>query len=206
VKVPPQETGQQDDPKSQRVTHAQWELTPEAFAKLLASFSPDEEEASKLYLSFHLKLVRFFEWKGCRDAENLVDVTFNRVARKLYEGQIIDNVYAFSRRVADIVYMETWKPEDRLAEEEIIESIPSETIEDDDIRERRLKCLDECLAKEVSENRALILEYFSQEAKAKEIRRRMAARLGIPLNALRIRVHRIREKLEKCLEVCMTPA
>jgi DNA-directed RNA polymerase specialized sigma24 family protein len=206
VDIPPQENHRREEPKRQRVTHAQWELTPEALTKLLAAFSPNEAEASKLYLSFHLKLVRFFEWKGCRDAEHLVDVTFNRVARKLCEERLIDNVYAFSRRVADIVLKETWKAQERLADEETLGIMFTEPVDEDDMRERRLKCLDECLTKETPENRALILEYFGQNDKAKEIRRRMAALLGIPPNALRIRVHRIRERLEKCLELCMTPA
>jgi DNA-directed RNA polymerase specialized sigma24 family protein len=206
VKLSPQEDHRREDPARTRVTHSQWELTPEAFAKLLAAFSPNQEQAGQLYLSFHSKLVRFFEWKCCRDAEHLVDVTFNRVARKLCEGQPIENVCAFSRGVAEIVLKETWKQQDRLAPEQAIETIAYESVDDDDIREQRLKCLDECLAKQASENRALVLEYFSQEAKAKEIHDRMATRLGISLNALRIRVHRIRERVEECLELCMTAA
>lgn len=206
MKLPPPENNAREDQNRPRVTHAQWELTPEAFAKLLAAFSPNQEEAGQLYLSFHLKLVRFFEWKCCRDAEHLVDVTFNRVARKLCEGQAIENVRAFSRGVAEIVLKESWKQQDRLAPEQAIESISYESVDDDDMRERRLKCLDECLAKQPPENRALVLDYFGQEAKAKEIHDTMATRLGISLNALRIRVFRIREKLEKCLELCMTPA
>lgn len=204
--LPPKKESPQPDEKI-RVTHAQWELTPEAFAKLLAAFSPDEKEAGRLYLSLHLKLVRLFEWNACRDAEHLVDVTFNRVARKLCEGQIIDNAIGFSLGVAHMVIKEARKQQERLSLLPEDANIPAEDpAGDDHLRELTLKCLDKCLAELAPESRALILEYYCQETKAKEIRRKLASRLGIPLNALRIRALRVREKLEKCVVVCMASA
>jgi hypothetical protein len=46
----------------------------------------------------------------------------------------------------------------------------------------------------------LLIEYYKGE-KGDRIRHRklLARQLGIPPNALRIRVHRIREKLERCV-------
>lgn len=186
------------------MTHAEWALTPESFRKLLAAFSADEEEANRLYLSTHLKLVRFFEWKTCRDPEHQVDITLNRVARKLLEGQQIENVASFAWGVAQVVFMESLKPPDRFSVDvEDVDLIAPERTSADDTREQRLQCLDNCLDELPPESRTLIVEYYQQEKKAKEVRRRLAAQLGIPLNALRIRAHRIRLELEKCLELCL---
>ncbi|MEN3332706.1 MAG: hypothetical protein V7641_2071 [Blastocatellia bacterium] len=64
--------------------------------------------------------------------------------------------------------------------------------------ERRLNWLAGCLSQLPAESRALILDYYQGE-RGERIRHRkqMAERLGIPQNALRIRVHRIRERLEQ---------
>ncbi len=55
-----------------------------------------------------------------------------------------------------------------------------------------------------AENRELIIEYYQEEKRAKIDRRKnLAERLGVPLNALRIRAHRIRAKLEECVHECV---
>jgi hypothetical protein len=50
----------------------------------------------------------------------------------------------------------------------------------------------------------MILSYYEGKERVKiENRKRMAETLGVPMNSLRIRVHRIREKLENCLVNCL---
>ena len=49
-------------------------------------------------------------------------------------------------------------------------------------------------------NRELIVEYYRKEGRQKiDHRVAMAERLGIPLNALRSRAQRVRDKLERCI-------
>ena len=52
-------------------------------------------------------------------------------------------------------------------------------------------------------DRKLILSYYEGAATKIENRKQMAESLGISVNGLRIRVHRIREKLEKCITACL---
>jgi DNA-directed RNA polymerase specialized sigma24 family protein len=74
-------------------------------------------------------------------------------------------------------------------------SISSSTIDNDN--DPRQDCFDECLERLREKERTLILDYYQEEGHAKiENHKEMAARMGIPLNALRIRVHRIRVRLE----------
>jgi DNA-directed RNA polymerase specialized sigma24 family protein len=69
--------------------------------------------------------------------------------------------------------------------------------------ERRLECLDGCLAQLRPDQRELVVDYY-RDAKRRKIERRraLAARLGISLNALAIRACRIRSTLETCVSAC----
>jgi hypothetical protein len=56
-------------------------------------------------------------------------------------------------------------------------------------------------------NREIILSYYQDERRAKiDRRKRLAEQLKISLDALRIRAHRIRKGLEKCIASCLPPA
>src|SRR4029434_1975050 len=70
-------------------TARKWILTPEAFDSLLAAFDPNRESAAQKYLEIRGNLVRFFEWRGCPFPEDHADETFNRVARKIADGEQI---------------------------------------------------------------------------------------------------------------------
>jgi hypothetical protein len=57
------------------------------------------------------------------------------------------------------------------------------------------------------ENRKLMLGYYEGEGREKiENRLELARKLKIPLNALRIRVHRIKRTLEECIAECLQTA
>jgi DNA-directed RNA polymerase specialized sigma24 family protein len=70
-----------------------------------------------------------------------------------------------------------------------------------------MQCFDKCLEGLSSERRFLIVEYYQQERRDKiDRRQKLAERLGIPQNALRIRAHRIRVALENCITECLEAA
>lgn len=72
-----------------------------------------------------------------------------------------------------------------------------------EIQEQRLECLERRLQELSPEQRALVIEYY-RDARGQRIERRreMAKRLGITMNALSIRVSRIRAALEASVESC----
>jgi len=199
-------TGEQPS-KSARSAQPQgkWILTQQAFDRLLASLSPDREEAGKQYEIIRLKLVRFFEWRSSGSPEDHADETINRVARKISEGETITNLNGYCYGVAKLVFMEVLKEQERLRS--VSRGIPT-TIQapqlEDDRSNRRLRCFDRCLDRLPPESRNLIVEYYQEERRAKiELRKQLAERLSIPLNALRIRAHRVRISLEECVTECL---
>jgi len=181
-------------------------LSQQAFDKLLNRFSTNREAAGIEYETTRQKLVRFFLSRSIDLADVYADETINRVARRIDEGQDIDNLRGYFYGVAQLVFKEILKDKDRAAVP--IEDAPPQRLaqkapeqKDPDLR---LMCFDRCLESLAPESRQLILEYYEEEGRAKIVRRQqLADRLRIPLNALRIRAHRIRVGLEECIQSCL---
>lgn len=187
---------------SQDKQKTDWELTKEAFHKLLALFSPDLNEATAKHQAIRRRLQRFFEWNGFSNAEDLVDKAISRVARKLIEGEEIFNVSAYFAGVARNIEREENRKIKRFVN---LDDVPEPTApepEPDSEKERRLDCLQECLEKLSVVNRTLILSYYDYENKI-DARKKLANSLGIPMNALRIRAYRLRTPLEGCVKECL---
>jgi DNA-directed RNA polymerase specialized sigma24 family protein len=185
---------------------AKWSLTREAFDKLLNAFSPDRDEAAAKYELMRRKLVRYYEWRGIEPADEYADETLNRTARRIDEGQIIDNLMSYIYAVARLVFMEALKSRERAHVP--LPDVPPPNLHAKPLEETepepRVVCLDECLESLPVENRKLIIDYYQEERRAKiELRQELADRLAIPLNALRIRAHRIRITLEQCINRCV---
>jgi len=189
-----------------------WTLTPEAFERLLSSFDPDREHAGQKYENTRRKLLEFFEARGSHKPDEHADETFNRVARKIVEGEAIENLNNYCYGVARFLWMEVSRGR---AKEPIpfvddhVPSTPSGADEEEreqlrQKRERRLECFEECLRKLPDETRTFIVEYYREENGLKiEQRKQQAARLNTSLNALRLRASRLRRELGVCINSCL---
>lgn len=187
-----------------RDAHTKWVLTEGIFAQLLDQFSPNPQEAAVLYERMRVKLTRYFEWHSSISAEQDVDETFDRVARRISEGERISNLSAYFSSVARLVFMESLRERRRIEPLEAVPEVAAESPSQYDQKELRMRCLDECLAKLPIESQKLILAYYYAEGRTKINRRKqLADTLDIPLNALRIRAHRIRVNLEECVRNCV---
>jgi RNA polymerase sigma factor (sigma-70 family) len=179
------------------------DLSQEAFDKLLAWLDPDREEAGRKYEVIRSRLIKIFICRGCREAEELADETFNRVMSKI---ETISESYTgdpalFFYGVARNIYLEHLKRE-RVRPA----GLPPQREPGEDL-ERMHDCLDQCLRRLGPDRRELIVHYYDGEKGVRiEGRRLLAERLGLAVNALRIRAHRIRAELQKCVEGCLGAA
>lgn len=175
------------------------ELTKEGFDRLLAWLDEDREKAAEKYEEIRNRLMKVFESRGCASPDRLADETIDRVARRIhevaatYEGKPV----LYFHGVARLVHLEylrrrpLWLPTS-------IDDTPEEI-------EERYDCLEQCLNRLTPRNRELILDYYDDKRQTGTDPRKQAAwRLGISPNALRIRAHRIRESLGKCIGACLT--
>jgi len=170
-----------------------------SFDGFLARLDPaDREAAGARYEELRETLVRFFRWRGAVMPEELADEALRRVERKVSEGVEVGDVRLFALGVARLLLLEELK--DRVRHERALDEWRREVVAPPRRDDRRMAALESCLDRLDLDSRALLLEYYTGERSTKiDNRRRIAARLEIPLPSLRIRVHRLRERLEKCV-------
>ena len=179
----------------------EWVLTQEAFDALLDWLDPNRDAAARKYETVRLRLIKIFACRGCSEAEDLADETINRVTSKLadikpgFEGDPARYFYAVAKKI--------------LLEHSRVKATPTITppSPEDEETESMYARLEHCLEKLTPVNRELVLGYYQEEKHAKiENRKAMAARLGIAVNALRIRAHRIRAWLQECVKQSLPSA
>jgi DNA-directed RNA polymerase specialized sigma24 family protein len=179
-------------------------LTPESLEALLVFLDADRHRAGLQYEAIRRRLVRLFEWRGFGNPEDLADETINRVARRIQEGTEVRSAdpYGYFCGVAHLLSKEVARRASReraALEREDWQPAPSADEPDAD---DRLDCLRHCLQRLPGEQRELVLRYH-QESDHIRSRQMLSQQLGIPMNALRIRVHRVRRKLEDCVRECL---
>jgi RNA polymerase sigma factor (sigma-70 family) len=187
-----------------------WTLTHESLERLLLVLDSDREKAGQKYEAIRKRLIRLFEWRGCRSPESLADETIDRVTRRIDEGVDIraEDPGVYFCGVARNVLREYWtsiqrEKKFRQSESSSDFSHGEDQLEQDEATER-LECLERCLAELPSDSLRLITLYYqSNRAERIESRAQLARELGLTLGSLRVRAHRIRKNLEDGVNECM---
>jgi len=175
-----------------------WVLSQESFDALLNWLGPERERAGQRYEEIRTRLIKIFTCRGCCDPEDLADETINRVIKRLHEieGELTGDQAKYFYGVANKVHLEYLRRKH-------IQPIVAPTADTNRI-EMQYQCLEQCLSRLSEENRHLVLEYYQLERKARiDQRKALAKELGIKVNALRIRAHRIRAMLQDCVQNCL---
>jgi hypothetical protein len=157
---------------------------------VLALFDPDPARAAAHYEALRERLVRFFAWKSVRTPEECADETIDRVAQRLAGGEEIKagEPARYFHGVARNVLREYWAREQREARHRAL--WPREALVQPP-EAPAAQCLHRCLEALAPETRRLALEYYDGTGGERiASRRAMAARLGVPIAALRVRMHR----------------
>ena len=189
------------------VPRQKWTLTPESFDKLLLAFGGDRDAGGEKYLEIRSNLMRFFEWRGCSFPEDHADETINRIAKRIDEGEEILNPAGYAMGVARLLLLEIIKSRQREQSALTEMGTATDVYEAPEDGDQRLDCLQNCLQTLSTDNRELILQYYQGEKSEKiQNRKNLLDRLGIPVNTLRMRVLRLREKLQTCVEECVSRA
>jgi len=176
-------------------------LTAESFGKFIRWLSPDDELAVREYQSIRRKLVRYFVHKGCPDPDELFDQTVDIIVGKI--DAIVErpaSPLAYCYGVAKNV----WRQNMRERKPVILDEDPvSPEASDSGVYERELQCLDHCVEQLSASDRDVITRYHHGQGREKiDHRRLLADGLG-GMNALRIRVCRIRKDLRTCVTGCV---
>ncbi|MEO1333993.1 MAG: hypothetical protein AAFV29_00050 [Myxococcota bacterium] len=170
---------------------------------LLVFLNPEASVAERaaIYARLREKLEGIFTWRGCADPQGLADETFDRVARKVQAGLTVETPAAYVLGVARRVALEAKRAEARITStppETLVAAPPNASIE------LYHRTLDRCLAALPAHDRDLLLSYHRGDGRQRiDGRRALAERVGLPLATLRVRAHRIRLVVERCLKKCL---
>jgi RNA polymerase sigma factor (sigma-70 family) len=176
-------------------------ITEELFEALLAWLDPDREVAGRKYEVIRVGLIRIFIAKGFSDAEDLADQVINRVMTRLPDirGSYVGEPVNYFRGVARNLIHEARRR--REVATEVFPEHPGQTVA---VATDEYDCLLKCLRLLPAEKRELVLDFYLYEKRDKIAHHKSLARqLGITESNLRVRVHRIRETLEKCVLECV---
>lgn len=172
------------------------EPTREGFDKLLRWLHPDRDTAGEIYARIEIRVIRIFSSRGCCDAEDLADKTYNVVITKIdwltenFEGDPALYFYAVAKRI----YLES------LRQRKPVPLPPPPDPEPEEVEEVR-GYLDDCLDELSSSDRNVALRYHEGEKGEKiKNRQQLAEELNISRNALRIKVYYLHTRLRDCIE------
>ncbi len=174
-----------------------WQLDEAAFRGLLRALHADPAQAAREYERLRVRLGRYFGLHGLPHPLDAVDEAFNRLAKRLSEGEAVRNVEAYLAGIARLVMLEQRQ---RLARERqmLLRLVSSpEQGEDDD---RMLTALESCLGELPEESRVLLSRYYVARGTERiRARERIARELGMSVNSLRNRMLRLRQRLERAV-------
>ncbi len=137
-------------------------LTKEDFDCLLSWLDPDRERAAGKYEAIRTRLIKVLNSRGCAVSEDLVDETFDRVARKVqviaetYEGDPALYFYGTAKKV----YQEHLR-KSAAASPQLPPPAPS--ADEQEEGERAFDCLDRCMQLLPPRNREIVLVYYQEE-------------------------------------------
>jgi DNA-directed RNA polymerase specialized sigma24 family protein len=172
---------------------------PAVFAHLLNWLDSDRDRAGEKYEAIRRGLIKMFASRGFDNAEDLADETFDRVAAR--SAQIFENYVGDPMRyfygVARLVMHEAEKRQP--AHDPVLAIVGKESASNE-----TYSCLEKCLEHLSASNRDLIFQYYASEQKNKvDNRNALAQSFGMSPNALRLRVHKIRQALQNCITLCL---
>ena len=176
-------------------------LNSKSYSLLLETFSSDEKVAAFAYAKLRDSLIRFFQIKGDDAPDEAADETLDRVAAKLSEAVLIEDLTKYSFGVARLVFLENLrkaqKQKKAFEDFRLSNALQKNDEETDDFAPFR-KCFESLPDAEKN-----ILQTYFDDLPFDEInenRLKLTDKLGVSLNNLRLKIFRLRRRLEDCVQ------
>ena len=164
------------------------------FDELFKLLEPDAASTQSRFSQCRRKLSRFFVWRHCEDPDNLADETIVRLLKNVNNGQKISaqRPYSYVYGIASNVFHEYLRV--RKKNVVLTELSLSETA----VTPGEDGCGSLCLKKLDPNKRELLVHYYLDN----EDRDKIAEEQLGSINALRLKIHRIKQELKRCWEDC----
>jgi len=180
------------------------DLDEQSFARLLEFLASSGVPRSVAYERIRTKLCKFFAWRGAHAADELADETLTRVAIKLTESErYAERPEAFVLGVARMIHLEWTRRQGRWVSFDERTAEPA-VVAPHEGRDEWLSALEQCLQKLSASEHSLLLRYHEARGETRgAVRQALADELAIGLSVLRVRMHRMRQQLETCVQARM---
>jgi DNA-directed RNA polymerase specialized sigma24 family protein len=165
----------------------------DAFEEFLIRLEPDLSSPSQRYARLRNRLIKFFEWRKCRDREGLTDETIKRLLDHINARDEIDRPSSYVYAIATNVYREYVRRAVKVVDLANDLSLPLNDSND------FVECARLCIKKLTDDKRLLVEQYYSDEGNRAELARQENLSLG----TLRLKIHRIKKELKECYSKCM---
>jgi hypothetical protein len=160
-------------------------------SQLLAVFDPDPKRAEERYLELHQKLVRYFEWNQAAEPDDMAQEALKRGFVRLQEGQKIttDDPAGYFFGIARNLVREGWsvRKTEPLEDQPLVAAQPS--FRSLNPSEQAI-FLRQCLHTLPKEDIEMLMAYVEGNGEA------WGRKTGLEPGALRLRIHRLRKRLE----------
>lgn len=183
------------------------EVAKENFDKLLDWLSPDRDVAGIRFERIRDGLIRYFRLKGCHEPELLADESMNRVINRIDTLDLMTGAsptslfYGFAGKVF-LEYLRTEKNRHIQLSDAFERVLVRAARSSSNVA---IDCLRECMNDLNIFDGKLIIEYYSEDKRAKfELRRQIAFQNEMAMGTLHTRIHRIKGTLRPCVEKCMS--
>ena len=165
--------------------------------QLFRTLEPEADSVAEGFERCRRKLVKFFIWRRCTEPEDLADETISRLLKTTNAGTQIsaDKPYSFAYAIAMNVFREysrRIKVRGEVASIDEILEIPAHSSEPVD------ECQKLCLDRLSEDKRKLLFHYYVDNISCEDI----AKERQETINALRLKIFRIRNALRRCCEEC----
>jgi DNA-directed RNA polymerase specialized sigma24 family protein len=170
------------------------------FLALIARLGSEGEKPEVVYERLRGRLITYLRLHLPAEADDLADLTLDRMARRIHEGTAVQSIYSYALGVARMLLHESRARHSR-EQQSILEQAPllEQSPPEEEESEVVLSALQGCLQHLGQAAADLILAYYGGEGSERiGKRRRLAEELGLSSNALRNRALRLREALERC--------
>lgn len=167
------------------------------FEDLFRTLEPEAESVADGFARCRRKLVKFFSWRRCTEPDDLADETISRLLKTMSTGTKIsaDKPYSFVYAIAMNVFKECAR---RKREHGEVASIDEILEVPDHSRSPVDDCQKHCLDRLAEDKRKLLHHYYVDNISCEDIARERQE----TINALRLKIFRIKESLRRCCEDC----
>lgn len=162
----------------------------------------DRENAGVKYLALLDELANFLRIKNCPDSLSAAEIALDRTAKKIADGEDVQNIRAYAFRVAKFVLLEKIREKQM---DELPEDYENRIVAPEEKSDGRLDCLEECLETLEFIDREIMINYYKGESGKEKvkIKESLMERFDLTMTALKLRALRSRQKLEKCITKCL---